>query len=373
MKRLLTLALCLLPLVCTAQKPSPEDEQALNQAEYALCQAFVKGDADRLAVIEADGYMLTGPNGMMVPRKTDIDNARTGGVRYSTVSTHETSIRVYGNTAIITGRTVIQGFSKERPFEGIFQFTDTFSRIGTEWRLVAAHATRVAPTARSSIEPLPRDSAWVTRHEGFVETARKGGINVLFLGDSITDFWRQPDRGFPVWEKNFAALGAANFGISGDRTQHVLWRMQNGELDGLHPRAVVLMIGTNNTGLERDKLTPRNSPEEVVAGVTAIVNGLRSRLPDTRILLLGIFPRGATPDDPQRLQILAINREIARLHNGSSIHFLDIGSRFLQSDGTLSKDVMPDFLHPGPRGYEIWADAIREPLAALLTGNPAHN
>ena len=223
--------------------------------------------------------------------------------------------------------------------------------------------------ANTAIKPEPRDSAWVKRHEGFVEIAKKGGVDVLFLGDSITDFWRRDDPktgGKKVWDANFASMRAANFGISGDRTQHVLWRLQNGELEGIKPKVVVLMIGTNNTGLERDKVTPRNSTPEVVEGVTTIVKTLRTKLPATKILLLAIFPRAEKPDDPQRRQVNEINTAIAKLADGKTVRFLDLGPKFLAADGTLPAEIMPDFLHPGEKGYEIWAAAIKQPLAEML-------
>ncbi len=222
--------------------------------------------------------------------------------------------------------------------------------------------------ANTAIQPEPRDAAWLKRHESFVEIAKQGGVDVLFLGDSITDFWRSSDKnkgGKAVWDANFAPLHAANFGISADRTQHVLWRMQNGELDGIKPKVVVLMIGTNNTGLERDSKTPRNSTAEAIEGVTAVVNGLRTKLPDAKILLLGIFPRGQK-GEPIRDQVHEINQALAKLDDKNHIHYLDIGPKFLEADGTLSKDIMPDLLHPNERGYEIWAAAIKQPLADLL-------
>jgi lysophospholipase L1-like esterase len=215
----------------------------------------------------------------------------------------------------------------------------------------------------TAIQPAPRDANWVKRHEGFVEIAKQGGVNVLFLGDSITDFWR--NKGRAVWDKYYAPLHAANFGISGDRTQHVLWRMGNGELDGIKPKVVVLMIGTNNTGLERDGKTPRNATSEVIEGVTAVVKGLRAKLPESKILLLAIFPRGQK-DDPIRDQLKEINAAVSKLDDGKFVKFLDIGRKFLEADGTLSKEIMPDLLHPGEKGYQIWADAIQEPLAELL-------
>ena len=228
-------------------------------------------------------------------------------------------------------------------------------------------ALTFAAGTNTAIEPEPRDAGWVKRHEGFVEIAKQGGIDVLFLGDSITDAWRRPPPGGKgVWDREFAPLRAANFGISGDRTQHVLWRLQNGELEGINPKAIVLMIGTNNTGFERDGTTPRNTPAETVAGVRAIVNLLRAKLPQTKILLLAVFPRGEKPDHPQRLQVAEVNTGIAKLADGRNVRFLDIGRKFLAADGTLPKDIMPDFLHPNEKGYEIWAAAIKEPLAAML-------
>lgn len=229
-------------------------------------------------------------------------------------------------------------------------------------------AGALAALANTAIQPAPRDANWVKRHEGFVAIAKQGGVDVLFLGDSITDGWRRAERGGgkAIWDREFAPLKAANFGIGGDRTQHVLWRLENGELDGIKPRAVVLMIGTNNTGFERDGTTPRNTPAETIAGVTAIVQKLRTALPATKILLLAVFPRGEKPDHPQRLQVNEINRGIARLGDGRHVHFLDINAQFLAPDGTLPKEIMPDFLHPAGQGYELWAAAIKAPLAKLL-------
>lgn len=225
--------------------------------------------------------------------------------------------------------------------------------------------TAVKAERRMSLQPDPN---WLRRHESFVAIARQGGVNVLFLGDSITDAWRRDGSmgGKKIWDEQFAPLGAANFGISGDRTQHVLWRIENGELEGIQPKAVVLMIGTNNTGFESDGTTPRNSPSEVVAGVGAVVEQLRARLPQAKILLLAIFPRGEKPDHPQRVQIDQINPELAKLADGRSVRYLDIGDKFLAPDGTLPKEIMPDFLHPSAKGYEIWAAALKAPLAEML-------
>jgi lysophospholipase L1-like esterase len=220
-----------------------------------------------------------------------------------------------------------------------------------------------AALANTAIEPVPRDEKWVARHEGFVAEAQKGGIDLLFLGDSITDGWRT--RGKEVWDREYAPLKAANFGIGGDRTEHVLWRLRNGEAAGYKPKLVVLMIGTNNTGFERDKTTPRNTPPEIVEGVTTIVGDLRKDFPDAKILLLAIFPRGEK-DSLQRGQVAEVNKEIAKLHDGAHVHYLDIGAKFLDAEGNIPADIMPDLLHPHEKGYGIWADAIREPVKRLM-------
>ncbi|MGO9585193.1 MAG: platelet-activating factor acetylhydrolase IB subunit [Limisphaerales bacterium] len=241
--------------------------------------------------------------------------------------------------------------------------------------VACSHTRPVSPTAPALAEnsnlaapntatnPVPRDSGWVKRHEGFVQEAQRGGIDILFLGDSITDGWRT--RGSNVWNRYYAPRHAANFGIGGDRTQHVLWRMDHGELDGIKPKVVVLMIGTNNTGKENDHKTPRNTIPEVIAGVQAVVGELRAKLPDSKILLLAIFPRG-TLNDPQRAQAALVNTVIAKLDDGKTVKFLDLGPKFLEFDGTLPRSLMPDLLHPNGRGYQIWAEVMEPTLDGML-------
>ena len=235
------------------------------------------------------------------------------------------------------------------------------------WRLLflgAALACAGRVHANTAVEPVPRDAGWVKRHEGFVQIAHGGNVDLLFLGDSITDNWR--NRGKAVWDQNYGSLHAANFGISGDRTQHVLWRMDHGELDGIHPKVVVLMIGTNNTGLERDHPVARNTPDEAIAGVTAVVRELRVKLPDSQILLLSLLPR-ADKVGPKPGDIRDINAAIAKLDDGKAVHYLDLGAKFQNPDGTFVPGALgPDFLHPAAKGYEIWAEAMRAPLAQFL-------
>jgi lysophospholipase L1-like esterase len=198
------------------------------------------------------------------------------------------------------------------------------------------------------------------KHQANLEVARQGEANLLFMGDSITDFWRNADgvyAGKAVLDKYFGQWKVANFGVAGDTTQGVLYRLQDGEGKGFSPKAVMLMIGTNNTG--------RNTAGEIAEGIGAIVLELQRDFPNAKILLLGVFPRGRA-NDPARTTIAEINRTIAKLHDGDRVHYLDIGQGFLDADGNIPADVMSDGLHPTPKGYEIWAKAVIEPLTALM-------
>jgi lysophospholipase L1-like esterase len=208
---------------------------------------------------------------------------------------------------------------------------------------------------QSSTEPVSKPGNWMRQHESFLERAKKGNVDLLFLGDSITQGWNGGGRS--VWERFYGPRNAANFGIGGDRTQHVLWRLENGEIDGIHPKVAVLMIGTNNVD--------SNAPEEIAKGVIAIVKKLREKLPETKILLLAVFPRDESPSD-RRDRLKAVNTEIAKLDDGSMVRYLDIGSSFLNPDGTISKQIMPDSLHLSSKGYRIWADSMEPTLWSML-------
>jgi lysophospholipase L1-like esterase len=195
------------------------------------------------------------------------------------------------------------------------------------------------------------------RHEGFVETARRGNIDVLFHGDSITDWWLQGDANKAMFDKYFGAMRTANFAIAGDTTQGVLWGLKNGEGQGFQPKAIMLMIGTNNAG---------NTSAEIAEGVGAVVLEMRTDFPDAKILLLAIFPRG-TPGDPVRDKIADANRIIARLDDRRHVFYLDIGAKFLDETGTFLPDSFrPDNLHPLAKGYDIWGAAVKDTLAELL-------
>ncbi|HYF34102.1 MAG TPA: GDSL-type esterase/lipase family protein [Prosthecobacter sp.] len=224
-------------------------------------------------------------------------------------------------------------------------------------------AKKAAPITEPADEAWPKkdpttgqpNASFIQKHESFLKRGKEGPIGVLFLGDSITAGWA--GAGKKVWDENFAQYQPANFGIGGDRTQHVLWRIANGELDGIDPKVVVLMIGTNNNGYPT---------EDIIKGDKKIVEQIHAKLPNAKLLLLAIFPRGAEPTHPLRAKLAEVNKELAKLHDGKKTFYLDIGKEFLDASGNLPADIMPDALHPNEKGYQIWAAAIKQPLADLM-------
>jgi lysophospholipase L1-like esterase len=207
--------------------------------------------------------------------------------------------------------------------------------------------------------PATRDNPtnWISRHEKFVAQAKRGDVDILFLGDSITDNWRS--KGSNVWNDDYAPRHAANFGIGGDRTQHLLWRVENGELEGIHPKVTVLMIGTNNS--------KSDSADDIARAIGMIIDVIHAKIPDTKILLLAIFPRNRSSDTPEMQETIhKVNEKIAGYDNGSTVKFLDINARFLGTDGQVHADIMADFLHPTEKGYRIWAAAMEPTLDEMM-------
>lgn len=219
----------------------------------------------------------------------------------------------------------------------------------------------------STVVPVTQDRSWPSydwgkRHAQITAMIQKQKPDILFIGDSITHFFGGtqidlPLRGPNTWNEFYAPRNAGNIGYGWDKTENVLWRLTHGEIDNISPKVVVVMIGTNNT--------PAIEAPDIVTGITAICRTLHERLPQAKVLLLGIFPRG-DPADPKRAKIAQINTEIAKLDGKDSVTFLDIGKTFLQPDGTISKDIMPDKLHPNEKGYRLWAEAMEPTLVKLL-------
>lgn len=213
---------------------------------------------------------------------------------------------------------------------------------------------------QTSITPVPRMELawWKERHDQKVELTKQGGHELIFIGDSITHRWERD--GLATWNKFYAHRKAANFGYGGDRTEHVLWRFENGEMKGLKPKVAVMMIGTNNLG------TNTSTVDETALGVRTIVAKLRENMPETKILVLGIFPRGAESTDKLRIAVAEVSRQISALEDRKRVFYLDLSKPFIARDGSLWRGLMPDLLHPNAEGYEIWAKAMEPTLKQLL-------
>jgi lysophospholipase L1-like esterase len=202
-------------------------------------------------------------------------------------------------------------------------------------------------------------SWWIPRHEEkLAERKKMGQVDLLMIGDSITHGWENGGR--KTWDKYYAKRKALNIGFSGDRTEQVLWRFANGEIDEISPKLAIVMIGTNNAGHRKDPA------EQTAAGIKAIVNQLRGRLPKTKVLLLAIFPRGESKEDELRQLNKATNEIIAGLADDENVFFLDINSKFLEDGGRLPRAIMPDLLHPNAKGYEVWAEAMEPTVKRLM-------
>jgi lysophospholipase L1-like esterase len=239
------------------------------------------------------------------------------------------------------------------------------------WRLSLALILKMLVVggvcAESPDQPTPRLEAaswmsledWYGMHSADLTRAKSAPIEVLFLGDSITEGWEL--GGSKEWRECFFPLNAANFGIRGDTTQHVLWRITTGgALKGVTPRVAVLMIGTNNIG------DPSAAPELIARGIEAIIERLHQQSPTTKVILLDIFPRG-NPEDPARIKVMEVNRLIETYaKTNTKVTHLRIWDEFLSADGTIPPEIMPDRLHLTPQGYAIWAKAMLPTLQALL-------
>jgi lysophospholipase L1-like esterase len=218
-----------------------------------------------------------------------------------------------------------------------------------------------APEAHknTAIVPVPRTDGATNRQALVLQRAKEapGDYDIEFIGDSITEGWE--GKGKNIWSEFYGKEKVINFGVGGDRTQHVLWRFEQGQLDGIKAKVAIVMIGTNNSN------NHDNTEAEILEGVTAIVQQIRTRQPDTKIILLSIFPRGET-FSAQRGKILQVNEALAKLDDGKNIFYMDFGPQLIEADGSISKSIMPDYLHPNEAGYRIWANATEPKLKQLL-------
>ena len=208
----------------------------------------------------------------------------------------------------------------------------------------------VLTSANDPTKPVPGGVRWFGRqHNSYVEQTKKKKFNLCFLGDSITDMWPRD-----LFGKYYGKYNVVNFGIGGDRCENVLWRLENGELKGTSPRVIVLLIGTNNSGM--------NTAREIAYGITAVVKALRAGCPKSKILLLGIFPKRDMPLKKTK----AINAIVARLDDKKMIRYLDVGPQFLDKDNNIKEGVLRDAVHPTRKGYKIWAKAMHPLLAEMM-------
>jgi len=230
----------------------------------------------------------------------------------------------------------------------------------------ATAAATAAPAAKQAPAP-PQDPSvpavkpgepFMKMHESFLKRGKEGPIGLLFIGDSITHGWVGAKE---IWDKYYGKYQPANFGIGGDRTQHVLWRIENGELDGISPKVVVLMIGTNNTG--------GDSGEAITKADTKIIQAIRAKLPKAKVLVLGIFPRGDKKTGELNAGAMAkikeVNAVLAKLDDGKMVRYLDLADKFIVSN-KIPMEIMPDQLHPNAKGYQIWADTMQPLLEEMM-------
>jgi lysophospholipase L1-like esterase len=230
-----------------------------------------------------------------------------------------------------------------------------------------------SPT-NTAIVPVPKLENdiydWYARHDAVLKVKNEINPEIVMIGDSITHFWAGPPRaqiqhGPLAWKELFGSRRVLNLGFGWDRTQNVLWRLAHGEFDGLHPRYVVINIGTNN--FSSTSHARANTPAEVAEGIRAICASIRTKSSESRIILMGVFPRGAKPDDPVRSKIRELNKLLVEVGKARGITVLDIGRQFLLPNGELPRKLMSDFCHPTEEGYAIWASALRP----LLQASPA--
>lgn len=242
--------------------------------------------------------------------------------------------------------------------------------IAVNFVFAAKNPCDVKLGTHSAVTPVFRTDLdwWMPRHEAIVERVKQGNVDIIMIGDSITHGWEK--SGKPVWDKYYANRNAVNMGFSGDRTEHVLWRLQNGEIENINPKLAILMIGTNNSNRND------NTSEEIADGVKAIVCQLRTKLPNTKVLVLAIFPRGDSAQrnnkdndanyNPQWQKNDKASKLISKIADNKTIYYMDINKKFLNKKRQLPRAIMADLLHPGEKGYEIWAKAMEPKIVKLM-------
>lgn len=225
--------------------------------------------------------------------------------------------------------------------------------------------------SHAAVTPAPRADNltwWTQRHQAVVDRVKQGNVDLLMIGDSITHGWE--DSGKQTWDKYYAPRNAVNMGFSGDQTQHVIWRLQNGKIDDIKPKLAVIMIGTNNSNGEE------YTAEQISDGIKAIICHLRTKLPQTKVLILAIFPRGSAEQmkdkitegkfNPQWAKNNKTSKLASKIADNKMIFYLDINKKFLNKKGVLTREIMPDLLHLSEKGYQIWAESMEPTIEKLM-------
>lgn len=224
--------------------------------------------------------------------------------------------------------------------------------------LLAANISSVLGASQNPASAPEIRNPWMDQHERIDARLKRGPSEILFIGDSITYNWASNSRGKPVWDQYYGHLDVVNMGISGDKTENILWRLQHSSLEEVKPKVAVVLAGINN--IHRDR------PEQIAEGVEAIVNEILTRAPSCQVLLMGLFPRGYQASAPERPNIKAVNAMLKSLDARPRVVFLDISEEFLDQNGVYPRDMSPDALHPLAKGYEIWANAMNPILERML-------
>lgn len=225
---------------------------------------------------------------------------------------------------------------------------------------IPRHVATIPAKQTEAVEERMERQALINTH------SKKKDTQLVFVGDSLTQMWETDDAGKPTWNKYWVPLKVANYGVSGDRTEHVLWRLDNGNLDGLQPKLIVLLIGTNNAGQQFEVDDYHCSPQQTADGIRAILAKLKTKCPSAKILLLGILPRGEEETDRVRVQTNATNKIIRTYADETTIFFLDVGAKLLKPNGDGNVMIQPDMLHLSAQGYQILADAIAPTVKRLM-------
>lgn len=209
-----------------------------------------------------------------------------------------------------------------------------------------------------SIRKIRGEKIWKGKFMANIDESKNSKIQLLFLGDSLMEGWKNEEH-IDIWNEYFKPFNSANFGIGGDSTHQILWRIKNGELDYLNPKLIVLLAGTNNISREE-------TPANIALSIADIIFEIKKKCANTKILLLGVFPSGKKPNTIIRKKIIALNQILLQMEDNNTIFYRDLADRFLSADGTISNEIMPDFMHLNRNGYLIWKTVLNSDLHTLM-------